>query len=39
MEETLRKKGIRIDVCPGQGFVMKNLVAQLRREMERAPKV
>ncbi len=35
MEETLRKKGIRIDVCPGQGFVMKNLVTQLRREMEK----
>ncbi len=35
MEETLREKGIRIDVCPGQGFVMKNLVAQLRRAMER----
>lgn len=32
VEETLRKKEVRIDVCPAQGFVMKNLVAHLGRK-------
>ncbi len=29
--ETLRQHGFRVDVCPEQGFVMKNLVQQLKR--------
>ena len=35
--ETLRTKGSRVDVCPEQGFVMKNLVQQLKRELEGRP--
>jgi uroporphyrinogen-III synthase len=31
--ENLRQKGARVDICPEQGFVMKNLVQQLKREM------
>jgi uroporphyrinogen-III synthase len=27
--ETLRQRGTRLDICPDQGFVMKNLVRQL----------
>jgi uroporphyrinogen-III synthase len=33
MAETLHEKGVRVDVCPEQGFVMKNLVTQLGRAM------
>jgi uroporphyrinogen-III synthase len=29
--ETLHAKGVRVDICPQQGFVMKNLVAQIAR--------
>jgi uroporphyrinogen-III synthase len=29
--ENLRRRGCRIDVCPEQGFVMKNLVQQISR--------
>jgi uroporphyrinogen-III synthase len=29
--ETLREQGFRVDVCPEQGFVMKNLVQHLKR--------
>ena len=32
--QRLRGKGVHVAVCPEQGFVMKNLVAQLRRAME-----
>jgi uroporphyrinogen-III synthase len=36
MAETLHEKGVRVDVCPEQGFVMKNLVTQLGRAMQKA---
>ena len=29
--ESLRQHGVRVDVCPEQGFVMKNLVQQIKR--------
>jgi uroporphyrinogen-III synthase len=29
--ENLRQRGCRVDVCPDQGFVMKNLVQQIKR--------
>jgi uroporphyrinogen-III synthase len=29
--DRLREHGVRVDVCPEQGFVMKNLVQQLKR--------
>ncbi len=32
--ENLRQKGARVDSCPQQGFVMKNLVQQLKRDLE-----
>jgi uroporphyrinogen-III synthase len=35
MAETLHKKQVRVDVCPEQGFVMKNLVTQLGRTMNK----
>jgi uroporphyrinogen-III synthase len=35
MAETLHDKGVRVDVCPEQGFVMKNLVTQLARAMNK----
>ncbi|MBM3995527.1 MAG: uroporphyrinogen-III synthase [Planctomycetes bacterium] len=31
VQENLRKRGVRVDVCPEQGFVMKNLVQHLKR--------
>lgn len=31
--ESLHKRGIEVQVCPEQGFVMKNLVTQLKRKM------
>jgi uroporphyrinogen-III synthase len=31
--ESLRQRGVRVDVCPEQGFVMKNLVQQLKRAL------
>jgi len=30
--DNLRQRGIRIDICPDQGFVMKNLVQLIRRD-------
>jgi uroporphyrinogen-III synthase len=30
--DTLRQRGVRVDVCPEQGFVMKNLVMSMRRD-------
>jgi uroporphyrinogen-III synthase len=33
----LRSRGVRIDVCPEQGFVMKNLVQQIKRDLTGAP--
>ena len=35
--DSLRARQIRIDVCPPQGFVMKNLVQQLKRYFESRP--
>jgi uroporphyrinogen-III synthase len=32
--ENLRRKGARVDICPDQGFVMKNLVRQIKRALE-----
>ena len=31
VEETLHKHGVTVDLCPEQGFVMKNLVQQLKK--------
>jgi uroporphyrinogen-III synthase len=33
--ETLRKFGREPDICPEQGFVMKNLVQQIKRRLEK----
>jgi uroporphyrinogen-III synthase len=32
---TLRERGARVDICPEQGFVMKNLVQHIRRDLEK----
>jgi uroporphyrinogen-III synthase len=32
--ENLREKGAKVDVCPDQGFVMKNLVQQIKRYLQ-----
>jgi uroporphyrinogen-III synthase len=32
--ETLRGKGAPVHICPDQGFVMKNLVQQIKRDLE-----
>jgi uroporphyrinogen-III synthase len=31
--ENLRQRGARVDICPDQGFVMKNLVQLIKREL------
>jgi uroporphyrinogen-III synthase len=31
--DTLRRRGIPVDICPEQGFVMKNLVQHIKRAM------
>ena len=31
--DNLRRRGARVDICPEQGFVMKNLVQQIKREL------
>lgn len=31
--EDLRRRGTRVDICPEQGFVMKNLVRQIKRHL------
>ncbi len=31
--ENLRHRGVRVDICPEQGFVMKNLVQLIRRDL------
>jgi uroporphyrinogen-III synthase len=33
--ESLHRQGVRVDVCPEQGFVMKNLVQLLKRALAR----
>jgi uroporphyrinogen-III synthase len=35
LAENLRQRGVRVDVCPEQGFVMKNLVQHIKRALER----
>lgn len=35
--DSLRRRGVRVDVCPDQGFVMKNLVQQLKRHFAGGP--
>jgi uroporphyrinogen-III synthase len=30
--DNLREKGAKVDICPDQGFVMKNLVQQIKRQ-------
>ncbi len=32
--ENLRQRGARVDICPEQGFVMKNLVQQIKRDLQ-----
>jgi uroporphyrinogen-III synthase len=32
--ENLRTRGAKVDICPEQGFVMKNLVQMIKRELE-----
>jgi uroporphyrinogen-III synthase len=32
--QNLKEKGARVDICPEQGFVMKNLVQQIKRTLE-----
>jgi uroporphyrinogen-III synthase len=32
--DNLRRRGARVDICPEQGFVMKNLVQQIKRDVE-----
>src|SRR5262249_48624991 len=32
--ENLRQRGARVDICPEQGFVMKNLVQQIKKAAE-----
>jgi uroporphyrinogen-III synthase len=34
--ESLHRRGARVDICPEQGFVMKNLVQHIRRALEKA---
>jgi uroporphyrinogen-III synthase len=33
VSENLRRRGVRVDICPGHGFVMKNLVQHIKREL------
>jgi uroporphyrinogen-III synthase len=35
--DSLRQRGARVDVCPEQGWVMKNLVLQLKRAIGPLP--
>jgi len=35
--DNLRRRQVRVDVCPEQGFVMKNLVQHLKREFPSVP--
>jgi uroporphyrinogen-III synthase len=34
VQENLHKRGVKVQLCPEQGFVMKNLVQQLKRVMD-----
>jgi uroporphyrinogen-III synthase len=35
LADNLRGRGVRVDVCPDQGFVMKNLVQHIKRALAR----
>jgi uroporphyrinogen-III synthase len=35
LAERLRESGVRVDVCPEQGFVMKNLVQHIKRALDK----
>jgi uroporphyrinogen-III synthase len=35
LAENLRRQGVRVDVCPEQGFVMKNLVQHIKRALDK----
>jgi uroporphyrinogen-III synthase len=35
--ESLHRRGVTVDICPEQGFVMKNLVALLKRRLASPP--
>jgi uroporphyrinogen-III synthase len=37
VQENLQKRGVTVQVCPEQGFVMKNLVQQLKKALTEAP--
>jgi uroporphyrinogen-III synthase len=37
LAEHLRQLGVRVDVCPESGFVMKNLVQHIKRHWEDRP--
>jgi uroporphyrinogen-III synthase len=37
LADALRQRGVRVAICPAQGFVMKNLVLQIKRHLEQAP--
>ncbi len=34
LADHIRERGVRVDVCPEQGFVMKNLVQHIKRTLE-----
>jgi uroporphyrinogen-III synthase len=36
LAENLRERGVRVDVCPEQGFVMKNLVQHIKRVLRQS---
>ncbi len=38
LAEHLRERGFRVDVCPEQGFVMKNLVQHIKRALSDGPR-
>jgi uroporphyrinogen-III synthase len=35
--DTLHERGVKVDICPDQGFVMKNLVQQIKRHQDQSP--
>jgi uroporphyrinogen-III synthase len=36
--DNLRRRGARVDICPDRGFVMKNLVQQIKRAVSPGPR-
>jgi uroporphyrinogen-III synthase len=37
LADNLRHHGVRVDICPEQGFVLKNLVQHIKRDLEASP--